>query len=333
MGLDPTANGAPASPILLARGLFKSFGATQVLHGVDLELTAGRCLALLGPNGAGKTTTLELLQGLQSPTGGDIRVFGYTYATRAGARAIRERMNGVLQETNFYRKYSVEETVSLFASFYRHSASVQDLLTALELGDHRHKSIEVLSGGLRQRTALACALVNDPELLFLDEPTAGLDPQTRRWLWGFLLRLKRERGVAILLTTHDMHEAATLADDVSLLEKGRIVRRGTPASLVSDLAAPQRLVFSLAREQRLPDELASALGAAPGTAAGGASWEITSKHASRDLAELVRGCDRAGLQLEEVHLERPTLEDVFLTLRPGAAARGSGESQGKGGGS
>jgi ABC-2 type transport system ATP-binding protein len=216
---------------LSARGLKKYFGELKAVDGISLTVDHGSCVALLGPNGAGKTTTVEMLEGLLSPDSGDIEILGLSLSK--DRRSILERIGVVLQETTLYKRFTVAETVALFASFYKNSLDPDIVIGRLLLTDKRDTQLRHLSGGQRQRVYLACALVNDPRLLFLDEPTTGLDPQARRAIWELVGQLKRE-GRSILLTTHYMDEAEALADRVLIIDQGRVIAEGTPQQLIRD---------------------------------------------------------------------------------------------------
>jgi ABC-2 type transport system ATP-binding protein len=215
-------------------GLVKRYGGVTAVDGLDLEVRRGECFGLLGPNGAGKTTTIEILEGLTDPDAGDVQVLGMRWAS--DERRLRERLGISLQETQFNDKLTVRETLRLFRSFYRNGRDPENVLQALSLGEKGGERVNRLSGGLRQRLAVACALVGDPELLFLDEPTTGLDPQSRRELWEQIERF-RAAGGTILLTTHYMDEAERLCDRVAIVDHGRTIALGAPAELVARLPA------------------------------------------------------------------------------------------------
>ena len=218
----------PVRPAVRATGLVKRFGALTAVDGLDLVLERGTCLALLGPNGAGKTTTIEMLEGLQRPDAGEIEILGRAWASDPDG--IRERIGVQLQETRLTEKVTVHETLRLFRSFYREGRDLAEVLDVVGLTDKRNARVETLSGGQHQRLSLACALVSRPELLFLDEPTTGLDPQARLQLWDIVDSYKRERGT-VLLTTHYMEEASRLCDRVAIVDHGKIIARGTSAQL------------------------------------------------------------------------------------------------------
>jgi ABC-2 type transport system ATP-binding protein len=204
-------------------------GDVVAVDGIDLAIARGECFGLLGPNGAGKTTTVEILDCVSEPTAGSVELFGLTW--REHGRALRERVGVALQETRLSDKQSVEETLRLFRSFYRRPRPLQTLLDEVQLAEKRAAWVGKLSGGQRQRLALACALVGDPEVLFLDEPTTGLDPQSRRQVWD-LVSAYKARGGTVLLTTHYMEEAERLGDRVAVVDRGRVIQQGSPAALV-----------------------------------------------------------------------------------------------------
>ena len=230
---------AAALPPLLVRGLRKRYGDVVAVDGVDLEIRTGECFGLLGPNGAGKTTTIEICEGLTPPDEGEVLVLGRRWGEHD--RELRARLGISLQETQFSEKLTVEETVRLFRSFYRRGPSVQEVIATVQLDEKRASRVGQLSGGQRQRLALACALVGDPDLLFLDEPTTGLDPQSRRQLWNVLMRF-REGGGTVLLTTHYMDEAEILCDRIAIVDHGRVIALDTPKGLIASLGAPKVVV-------------------------------------------------------------------------------------------
>ncbi len=220
-------------------GLEKRYGDVVAVARVSLHVRRGECFGLLGPNGAGKTTTIEILEGLLMPDAGEVEVLGLHW--RTDERAIRERLGIHLQETQLSEKLTVEEMLRQFRSFYRRGRPIAELLQIVELEGKRDSRVGGLSGGQKQRLSLACALAGDPDLLFLDEPTTGLDPQSRRQLWGVLERY-RARGGTILLTTHYMDEAQTLCDRVAVVDHGTLIALDTPKALIAALAAPKVVV-------------------------------------------------------------------------------------------
>jgi ABC-2 type transport system ATP-binding protein len=226
-------------PALKCSSLRKAYGDTVAVADLSLTVAAGECFGLLGPNGAGKTTTIEILEGLITPDSGDVEVLGWRWSSHEAE--LRQRLGIQLQETQLPEKLTVEETLRMFRSFYDRGPSVDDLLQMVELEGKRTGRVGKLSGGQRQRLSLACALAGSPDVLFLDEPTTGLDPQSRRQLWDTLRRFRGEGGT-ILLTTHYMDEAEIVCDRVAIVDHGRVIAEGTPAELIAALAAPQTVV-------------------------------------------------------------------------------------------
>ena len=221
------------------QNLQKRYGDVVAVDGLSFEVRRGECYGLLGPNGAGKTTTIEILEGLLAPDGGDVEVLGHRWKT--DEQQLRQRLGVQLQETQFTDKLTVEETLRLFRSFYDRGKTVDELLGLVELESKRRSWVVKLSGGQKQRLSIACALAGDPDLLFLDEPTTGLDPQSRRQLWNVLARF-REAGGTVLLTTHYMDEAETLCDRVAIVDQGHVIAEDTPKNLISALAKPKVVV-------------------------------------------------------------------------------------------
>ena len=227
MALAPTLQEAPQTA-LLCRGLLKRYSDVTAVDGLDLEIQRGECFGLLGPNGAGKTTTIEILEGLTRQDAGEVRVLGATWG-HGDDRALRERLGIQLQETKLQEKLSVLETVRLFRSFYRRGPTPDEVIRAVSLEEKRDAWVQKLSGGQKQRLSVACALVNAPEVLFLDEPTTGLDPQSRRQLWELIEEFRRGGGT-VLLTTHYMDEAERLCDRVAVVDHGKVIAWARRAS-------------------------------------------------------------------------------------------------------
>jgi ABC-2 type transport system ATP-binding protein len=216
--------------------LVKRYGEVVAVDGLSLWVARGECFGLLGPNGAGKTTTIEILEGLLEPDAGEVLVLGLSW--RAHERELRQRLGVQLQETQLAEKLTVDETLRLFRSFYHRGRTIDELLRIVELESKRRSWVGKLSGGQKQRLAVACALAGDPDLLFLDEPTTGLDPQSRRQLWELLARF-RTAGGTILMTTHYMDEAETLCDRVAIVDRGKVIAEGAPRELIASLGAPR----------------------------------------------------------------------------------------------
>jgi ABC-2 type transport system ATP-binding protein len=224
---------------LRCQNLRKHYADVVAVDGLSFGVRRGECYGLLGPNGAGKTTTIEILEGLLSPDSGDVEVLGCRWSTHE--RQLRQRLGVQLQEAQFTDKLTVEETLRLFRSFYDRGKTIDGLLALVELEPKRRSWVVKLSGGQKQRLSIACALAGDPELLFLDEPTTGLDPQSRRQLWTILMRF-REAGGTVVLTTHYMDEAEALCDRVAIVDHGRVIAEDTPKGLIASLGAPKVVV-------------------------------------------------------------------------------------------
>jgi ABC-2 type transport system ATP-binding protein len=217
---------------LRVQGLRKAYDDVVAVDGLDLQVNTGECFGLLGPNGAGKTTTIEICEGLLSPDSGTVEVLGRTW--ESNARELRELLGIQLQDTQLSEKLTVDETLTLFQSFYRDSSDVGEVIDKVELGEKRTSRVGTLSGGQKQRLAVACALVGNPQLLFLDEPTTGLDPQSRRQLWELIAMFQAE-GRTIVLTTHYMEEAERLCDRVAIVDHGHVIALGSPRELTESL--------------------------------------------------------------------------------------------------
>jgi ABC-2 type transport system ATP-binding protein len=279
------------------------------VDGLDLEVRGGECFGLLGPNGAGKTTTVEILEGLLEPDAGDVEVLGLRWGADDGA--LRQRLGIQLQETQLNEKLAVEEVVRLFRSFYRQGPSVSSVLEMVELESKRRSWVGKLSGGQKQRLAVACALVNDPDLLFLDEPTTGLDPQSRRQLWSLLDRF-RGRGGTILLTTHYMDEAQALCDRVAIVDHGRVIALGTPRELVGSLGAEHVVEFAVEGHAEVS---AAGLAGLPGVMAvnvEGATIRLRVTEPHVVVPALLGELQRQHLDLARFAVHQATLEDVFV---------------------
>ena len=292
-----------------SRGLVKRYGPVTAVDGLDLSVRAAECFGLLGPNGAGKTTTIEILEGLNKPDAGEVTVLGRRWGTHE--RDLRERLGVSLQESRFHDKLTVFETLRLFRSFYRDGRDPEEALRDMSLEEKRDARVGKLSGGQRQRLAVACALTGNPEILFLDEPTTGLDPQSRRQLWEHI-RAFRARGGTVLLTTHYMEEAEQLCDRVAVVDHGRTIGEGTPAELIGRLHAPNILEFS-SDPPAGPDLVASIPGAFDPRQRG-SHWSVCVNSLVEAVPALLLALDRSGSKLEELSTRRATLEDVFLAL-------------------
>jgi len=297
-----------------ARGLSGRGGRAAVVavDGLDLEIRRGECFGLLGPNGAGKTTTVEILEGILEPSAGDVELLGMTWA-RDEVR-LRERIGVALQETRLPERLSVSEVLDLFRSFYPRSRPVSALLSEVELTEKRTAWVGKLSGGQRQRLAIACALVGEPDILFLDEPTTGLDPQSRRQLWDLALRF-RAAGGTIVLTTHYMEEAARLCDRVAIIDHGRIIKEGSPAELIRRLGAQHVIEFDLEGGAAVAEADLLALPAVTGARLSpDGVCALTVSEPARALPALIALVSGRGAALGRLETRHATLEDVFVTL-------------------
>ena len=283
------------------------------VKGLDLTVGAGECFGLLGPNGAGKTTTIEILEGLTLPDSGDVEILGTPWREGAAGRALRERLGIQLQETQLADKLTVTETLALFRSFYKQSHTVDEVLALVELEEKRKARVVTLSGGQKQRLAVACALVSKPELLFLDEPTTGLDPQSRRQLWEIIRRF-RAAGGTVLLTTHYMEEAERLCDRVAIMDHGTVIALGTPRELIATLGAEHVVEFSLS--DAVPDGLMDMLRGMTGVTAvrAGVGLSLTVTELHRTLPALLAELQRRTLELASLTTHHATLDDVFVAL-------------------
>jgi ABC-2 type transport system ATP-binding protein len=303
------------SPALLLSGVRKAFEDVVAVNSLDLEVARAECFGLLGPNGAGKTTTVEICEGLTNPDDGTVELLGLNW--RSGAHELRQRIGVQLQETQFPEKLTVEEVLRLFRSFFRRGISLEESIRTAQLEEKRSSRVGTLSGGQKQRLAMACALVGDPELLFLDEPTTGLDPQARRHLWDLVERLK-QAGRTIILTTHYMDEAERLCDRVAIMDHGRILALGTPQQLIASVGGEHIVEFAISGSESGSSVADSTLlTSIPGVQshrvdAGLHQLSVRELHTAvpRIFAELT-GHD---LHLSEFRTHSATLEDVFVGL-------------------
>jgi ABC-2 type transport system ATP-binding protein len=285
----------------------KKYGDLTAVDGLDLEVDTGECFGLLGPNGAGKTTTVEILEGLNEPTAGRVEVLGMRWDR--DERALRQRLGVSLQETHLPDKLTVEENLRMFRSFYLQGRPLEEVLELVGLSDKRTAWTERLSGGQKQRLAVACALVSDPELLFLDEPTTGLDPQSRRQLWDVVLGFK-SRGRTVLLTTHYMDEAERLCDRVAIVDKGKVIAQGAPRELIASLGAQQVVEFST--EQPLAPEDWGGLPSVRSARRSADGIALTVEQLHLALPAILARAEPLGLTHLSTH--QATLEDVFVHL-------------------
>jgi ABC-2 type transport system ATP-binding protein len=293
--------------------LFKRYGEVVAVAGLDLEVARAECFGLLGPNGAGKTTTLEVLEGLKTPDAGEVEVLGERW--RGDGLALRTRLGIQLQETKFPDKLRVKEVLGLFRSFYPRGLSVAEALTLVDIQEKADAQVRALSGGQKQRLSLACALVGDPELLFLDEPTTGLDPQSRRQIWDIVEALKA-RGRTLLLTTHYMEEAERLCDRVAIVDHGKVIALGTPRELVASLGAKHVVEFSIeaSADGSLDDDALGKLPSVERVAREEGRWRLTVREVHRSVPALLALLAERGAEPTHLTTHHATLEDVFMTL-------------------
>ena len=295
---------------LRCSGLVKRFTDVTAVNGLDLEVFAGECFGLLGPNGAGKTTTVEILEGLTPSDEGTVELLGQRWNS-GDDRLLRERIGVQLQETQLADKVTVVETLRLFRSFYQRGHSVDEVIQTVGLEEKRNARVGKLSGGQKQRLAVACALVSDPELLFLDEPTTGLDPQARLSLWDIVEKF-RAGGGTILLTTHYMEEASRLCDRVAIMDHGKVIALGAPADLIESLGADQIIEFSVTSE--LENDPLTRLPAVNHLHKRGEVYALTVSEIGVALPALLAEIKRQQSELVTLTTHQATLEDVFVSL-------------------
>ncbi len=297
--------------VIYVRGLRKSYGTLEAVKGIDFEVRAGEVFGLLGPNGAGKTTTVEILEGLRPRTAGEVKVLDFDPDRQR--KSLKDRIGVCLQATNLPDKITVREALDFFGSLYSRRADGDAVLARLQLTDKKNAAYATLSGGQKQRLALALALINDPQMLFLDEPTTGLDPQVRLEIRDLILELRAEKRT-ILMTTHYIEEAERLCDRVAIIDAGLIIAMGTPRELQERSANQSAIEIALSNPLKKTE-----LPAWPESIRSVVSEDrhritVYSKQPARMLVEMVKWIDGQGLELDDVHLSRPTLEDVFIEL-------------------
>jgi ABC-2 type transport system ATP-binding protein len=302
-------------PAIVCRDLRKRYPSrpapVDAVNGLDLDVRAGECFGLLGPNGAGKTTTIEILEGLMPPTSGEVEVLGRRWGDDDSQ--LRQRLGISLQETRLSEKLTVLETLTLFRSFYDHGLAPTVALEQVQLTEKANAYVGKLSGGQRQRLAVACALVGDPELLFLDEPTTGLDPQSRRQLWD-ILRQFQSQGRTILITTHYMDEAERLCDRVAIVDYGKVIALGSPAELISRVGGDHLIEFAVQNGAGLEESSLRSLPAVTSVWREDAVYclAVTAPHIT--IPELLHYLRAEGQELARLTTRHASLEDVFVTL-------------------
>jgi ABC-2 type transport system ATP-binding protein len=305
--IEDESNGAA----LVIHELRKSFADVVAVNGLNLEVKRGECFGLLGPNGAGKTTTIEICEGLISPDAGTVQMFGHSW--RDYADELRQRIGIQLQETQFPEKLTVEEVISLFRSFFCRGLTVKQAITMAQLDEKRKSRVGGLSGGQKQRLAMACALVGDPELLFLDEPTTGLDPQARRNLWDLVSQL-RVAGRTIILTTHYMDEAERLCDRVAVMDYGRIIALGAPSELIISIGGEQIVEFAIGASAPLNVAMLTGIQGVKSHRVHAGLHQLFVSELHTVVPRIFESLTAQGLDLTEFRTHSATLEDVFVSL-------------------
>jgi ABC-2 type transport system ATP-binding protein len=304
-----------AAPAIDVRGLRKVYGsgerAVVAVDGLDVRVERGEVFGLLGPNGAGKTTTVEICEGLLAPTAGEVEVLGWSYARNE--RAIRERIGVSLQETVFFDKQTIRELIRLFCSFYTDARPVDEVIELVSLQQKADARYASLSGGQKQRLAVACALVGRPDLLFLDEPTTGLDPQSRRSLWEVVREFRRQGGT-VVLTTHYMEEAAALCERVMIVDGGRSIALGTPRELVASLGAGHVIEVRAAGLAAVDPRALRAVPSVQDVAVDNDRLTLTVGEVHTALPAVLELATASRVELEDLTLRHTTLEDVFVHL-------------------
>ena len=289
--------------------LVKTYGPLRAVDGVSFQVETGHIFGLLGPNGAGKSTTVEMVEGLRPADGGKIEVLGID--VRREPRRVKERIGVQLQTTAFFKQLSARQLLALFGSFFPRALPVEQLIAAVNLEEKADDASGNLSGGQRQRLAIAIALVNDPAVVFLDEPTTGLDPQARRSLWEVITRLKAE-GKTILLTTHYLEEAEQLCDELIFIDHGKVIAAGTPAGLIAEHF--ERSTLEFLTDGRLPPDALEHLPAVDHYEEQNGQTRLRSSNVTRTTVALVALCAEKGVELRGLSARTATLEDVFLKL-------------------
>ncbi len=309
MQTTATVAAAGSGPVIRVRGLIKRYGDLKAVDGIDFDVAPGEVFGLLGPNGAGKTTTVEILEGLRAPDGGQAIVLGVDVAR--GADSLKPRIGVSLQTASLYPKLTVVEVIDLFRSFYVASRPTAELIELLELGERKDARTKDLSGGQRQRLSVALALVNDPELVFLDEPTTGLDPAARRSLWDLVRGLKA-KGRSVLLTTHYMEEAEILCDRLAIMDHGHILEMGTVDELISKRFSERAVRFD--RVEGIGDGELAGLAAVSSVKHDDDAVLLYSRDVAATVGALLALTESHGIEPQNLGIRRATLEDVFLDL-------------------
>lgn len=294
---------------LEVQGLKKYYGSIKAVDGVSFYVKEGQVFTLLGPNGAGKTTIVEILEGLKEADAGELFFFGQK-CEKIGKKE-KEQIGVLLQENNFIDRIKVKEIVNMFAAFFKKAVPTKEILQRVVLEEKENSFVEDLSGGQKQRLAIGLALINDPRILFLDEPTTGLDPQARRNVWDLIKELKNE-GKTIFLTTHYMEEAEELSDYVYIMDRGHIIARGTSGELIGKLG--QENVIDFTRNNLSPDTVSEVEDMFAETVISSEQISIYVDNLTRDMSSLLSWAEKKEIQLDNLMIRRPNLEDVFLEL-------------------
>lgn len=299
---------AKVGNIIEVTNLTKKYGELNAVDNISFDVKKGEIFGILGPNGAGKTTTLEMIEGLRKPTSGSIKILGISVEN--GSKELKQKIGVQLQATAFFDYLSIKETLDLFGSFYEKSIPTQKLLEEVNLTEKTKSYINNLSGGQKQRLSIAMALVNDPEIIFLDEPTTGLDPQARRSLWDLIEGI-RKNGKTIILTTHYMEEAEYLCDRVAIMDDGQIKDIDSPRGLINNLKAENKIEFTADKKLNLT-KLEESTDAGKASFLEGDEYAIVTKDAHNSIEKLMEYAEKEGIKLDNLHVKSATLEDVFL---------------------
>jgi ABC-2 type transport system ATP-binding protein len=296
-------------PAITVKELEKIYGEIKAVDGISFEVEDKEIFGILGPNGAGKTTTLEMIETLREPDSGEIEVLGMH--ARRDARSIKEIIGVQLQTTVFFDNLTVHETIDLFASFYKNSVDIDSLLATVSLNDKAGAKLDELSGGQHKRVSISLALINDPRIVFLDEPTTGLDPQARRNIWEIVERL-RERKKTVILTTHYIEEAEFLCDRVAVMDHGRIIALGTPNELINEYSPESNISFSL--RPPLDEQIVSRIVGVSSVQSSNGGYTVTTGTPQETLIGIFTAAYENKAVADEVSMKRATLEDVFLKI-------------------